>query len=783
MKALDHARLHTAALLHELAHLHTRAGAGAPAFPYPEWYQPDLLPAEIVARVTQTHYYALGQEPMAPASMADVSLQPILATLAGSSTPNRLLPTALQVDETAFPAAPLSPSEYQAACRALWAELCAAAAEIRHLPAAEYPQRLRPLLEWHTSNVSGPDGPRDLSWYVRAHTRAAFALALAEQPFDGGQQLLLLGGELSGIQGFLYDIGSTLAAKLLKGRSFYLHLLCDSIRLHVLQALGLDEGQTLIDSGGRFLLLVPVQETSVIDTLREIIEAQLWKNHREKLGFHLASVSMDPADLLRAGGLSECLSALEAALQAARRRPMASLIALYPGLLFTPQGQGGAVRRDDLTGQELSLQEAAQVRDIRLEEEDQQELRVSEVTWLQLELGKQLKGAAYWLTRLTAPDAGDEEYWVQPLGLTVWHRLVNEKAELKYFLRPGTRVRRINPGSFDEAKAGFVWYGGAKFPLNGEEIATFDEVASLPASEEESHAQRGRALVRLAHLRMDVDDLGIGLRRNQQSLTRYIAISRALDLFFKGHLEWLRDQPVYRDHTVLVYAGGDDLYAVGAWDVVARWAMAVRENFRRYCGGGMLPGISGGIVLTGRRHPVAHAAQLAGEAERAAKAHVLGGSLKDSLCLFDQPLRWGEELPQLQGLRDQLEGFIQKGILNPGLLQKLMRHHTDSIAQSKASKVEDTPPLQRWQFTAAWDLVRYREVLEKRLRDAKSDREALRTALQFLQDHILELYNGPASIADLPERVTRLGIAARWAELRLRSGVVSDSTNLLIPQS
>ncbi|MDR1170540.1 MAG: type III-A CRISPR-associated protein Cas10/Csm1, partial [Prevotellaceae bacterium] len=71
--------------------------------------------------------------------------------------------------------------------------------------------------------------------------------------------VLLLGGDLSGIQKFIYNIASRKAAVSLKGRSFYLQLLIDSViqRIITHADINVNVGNTVYSSGGKFYMLLP----------------------------------------------------------------------------------------------------------------------------------------------------------------------------------------------------------------------------------------------------------------------------------------------------------------------------------------------------------------------------------------------------------------------------------------------------------------------------------------------------------------------------------------------
>jgi Predicted hydrolase of the HD superfamily (permuted catalytic motifs) len=100
-----------------------------------------------------------------------------------------------------------------------------------------------------------PSGYADqISLYDFAKIKAALAVCLHENPEE---KLMLIGGSVSGVQTFLYDIISKNAAKNLKGRSFYMHLLADSAVFSLLKKLGLPRANVIYASGGSFFVLAP----------------------------------------------------------------------------------------------------------------------------------------------------------------------------------------------------------------------------------------------------------------------------------------------------------------------------------------------------------------------------------------------------------------------------------------------------------------------------------------------------------------------------------------------
>ena len=71
----------------------------------------------------------------------------------------------------------------------------------------------------------------------------------------------------------------------------------------------------------------------------------------------------------------------------------------------------------------------------------------------------------------------------------------------------------------------------------------------------------------------------------------------------------------------MIYSGGDDLFIVAAWSAAPHLAREIRERFARFVGGNPAWGLWAGITVVRPRHPVAAAAELAGEEEHRAKQY------------------------------------------------------------------------------------------------------------------------------------------------------------------
>lgn len=155
----------------------------------------------------------------------------------------------------------------------------------------------------------------------------------------------------------------------------------------------------------------------------------------------------------------------------------------------------------------------------------------------------------------------------------------------------------------------------------------------------EGLADQAQGIRRIAVCRMDVDNLGqafiAGFERIDQTdpaekmkhvnLFRAAAFSRQMSLFFKYYINGL----LQGLSVSIVYAGGDDVFLVGAWNDTLETALRIQKHLRSYSCGALT--ISAGIGLFDDHYPIRAAAEQTAELEDEAKK--LPG--KCAVALFD----------------------------------------------------------------------------------------------------------------------------------------------------
>ena len=146
-----------------------------------------------------------------------------------------------------------------------------------------------------------------------------------------------------------------------------------------------------------------------------------------------------------------------------------------------------------------------------------------------------------------------------------------------------------------------------------------------------SKNENGLGIKRLAVVRLDVDDLGAAFMAgfSQQgdgqysTLSRSATFSRSMSLFFKVYInQFASDKKLS-----IIYAGGDDVFAIGSWQDIIAFTVELRQNFIKWTNGKLT--LSAGIGLIADKTPISLMAHQTGELEEAAK-----GNEKDSISLF-----------------------------------------------------------------------------------------------------------------------------------------------------
>ncbi len=581
----------------------------------------------------------------------------------------------LRVDEMAlFPVSEMEESAVQRAYRDLWEKFCRDAAALRdaHAQGGNLPVYLDSLLlllqryTWCVPSAYYRALP-DVSLYDHSRATAALAACLLgkdeaaldrmlEAPRTQVDEVaLLVGGDISGVQGFIYTITARGAASALRGRSFYLQLLTEAVARYVLRRLALPMTNLLYQGGGSFYLLARPSDRDELRGIQRDVSRILLAHHQGDLYLALEAVPLAAADFYD-GRISGRWRELGERVRKAKQRRFAEL-GDDLAALFQPEGHGG--------NQDQECQVCGREHPKTKREE---EVRKCPPCRSYENLGDDLRRARYlWLAEIELPPVSQRLLEVVPSG---W-----EKALEAFGLRAGAVqnfpqapradgprwVLALKDEAMEDLRPDAQTVVGRRFLVNVTPILTEKEYQALqgrikglpvPGSVKPFEVMEAQStgIQRLGVLRMDVDDLGKlfsdGFGENA-TLSRIAALSFAISLFFEGWVEVLAERIGETTdgggRLYSIYSGGDDLFFVGSWDAVVELARAIRADLARFTAH---PGIhaSAGIALVGGKYPLYQAAEDAGRAESQAKGfrRKMNGQefRKDAISFLSQALSW-----------------------------------------------------------------------------------------------------------------------------------------------
>ena len=234
----------------------------------------------------------------------------------------------------------------------------------------------------------------------------------------------------------------------------------------------------------------------------------------------------------------------------------------------------------------------------------------------------------------------------------------------------------------------------------------------------------------LGVLRMDVDNLGIAFQ-SCKTQEEYKYFSERLTHFFKQDLDKLWHE-IYHDDTDIIYAGGDDVFIVGKWNVVIDFAERIYKEFKQTFQECTL---SAGLIIVSGKFPIAKAAELAGEAEDIAKAY--NNKEKNAFCFLGRAVSWNKEFEEVKQQKAHFVKLIDNGMPR-SILHRMMQFYDMQ---------------QRGEMRYLWNAAYYLKRFCERNKDIKGVKE-------LCSDLKKEIPNS--------QELANIALAARWAELETK---------------
>lgn len=619
--------------------------------------------------------------------------------------------------------------------------------ELLNLPldmgVGHYTASLTALLEEYTWCIPSSTyrALSDISLYDHAVTTAAIAQALAvfHDTHNGapGEQagtqakFLLLGGDLSGIQNYIFNLDKSHGsgvAKLFRARSFFLQALTRSVIIELLGRLQLLPVARIMDAGGRFILLLPATE-KVRTLLPEFdleVQKDFFDRFRGELSLNLCwSVTLAEKDF-QLERFQHHLDHFNDALEARKLQKFDKLLASGHSPVID-QDYAAYSNGDCLVCHvRPAVSEEPKLCKMCAQQIEQIGTHLPRCQFLVFDRGNCDAIPLFSTLTLQLTDKVDpaahqqapEIVAIRQRGRFAYHPIA---AHLPLIQEADiARWRRWGELAGDEQNGPVI----DEEPVIAGEPKTFNLLALSSREEIDSGRPIGRSF--LGTLKADVDNLGIifsiGLQ-DRLSISRFASLARMLNHFFSDDMvRWIQSD--YPDLYV-VFGGGDDLFLIGPWRQMVAFAQALNDRFQRFVADRPQVTLSAGLAVTKPALPVhAMAAQAEAQLHRAKNQ-----ARKNAVSLLATTVQW-PDFARLMQQAQWLYDLIRNGQITRGLVNRLFYYGRQRRA-FLAGDIRQGIFLSHMQYDFA------RNVTEKSVPDPLQRAQIL--AIQqdtFLLDHI-----------------------------------------------
>lgn len=513
----------------------------------------------------------------------------------------------------------------------------------------------------------------DSSLYDHSRTVTALAACLyqyhvnsetmaVDQIKDRSQdKFLLLSGDLSGIQRFIFAIahlGAGKVAKRLRARSFFVSRITQIAAAQLLDTLGLPHVNQTVSAGGKFVLLLPNT-----DKVKAVIaeKQRFWQNwlHDEFQGLLSINLAQQPlsGDDLMNKRITERFDQLNQKLALAKHRPLDVFL------------QNGDSWNED----------AFVVPEALIKDESASGLYDIPSPYDEERLGTALPKAKC-LAVYPNAENGDYRLFDWSFSVADESAYFGSKALSIHSFKRGAENQQIDP-----ATPVYYEYRASHIPLCDQEHFDAlddnpDEVRvgqPLPFTELARQTQGRKSI---AYLKADVDNLGLLLKEglswhpNGWTLSKITSFSRSLEYFFAGRIHnLLSGEDGQFKYIYTVFSGGDDVLLVGPWDVIHDFALRLHQEWKAFTADNPQLTLSLGITLERPLTPVWAAAEEAEEALNAAKRIQAYDDEppKDQIVSFNHVMKWYDAEYVFEEI-DRVSGWLANGDISSSFARNLI---------------------------------------------------------------------------------------------------------------
>lgn len=534
----------------------------------------------------------------------------------------------------------------------------------------------------------------DISLFDHLKSTSALALASYEyhkekdilekgnQPNKKTEQFVVLVGDVSGIQSFIYDgIKAEGAAKTLRGKSFFVKMISDAIALYLIKEFKLSLANIILTAGGKFYILLYNTKNLMekVEKIKKKLNDYLYKEFFGQLFVNIVTIKTNGEEI--AERFNKILEKGNRELNQQKDKRFFEQIKINP--IFDIE-----YRNDGTTALD------------RLNEKFK-------------EMGGKIPKAKFIGIRYSNEADNKETFEVIDM-MSIQFFNSKEEIDISNKKNKIDLVITLNNIEIVENYPTILRFISNYAPLDKEK-------SSLKSFDDISKAATGNK--KIAVYKADVDNLGmifsIGLKKNKnisdeelekieeddekdyRSISRISTLSRNMEYFFsywmnavfeKGKAAiWLgriKKEIDFSDIYVL-YSGGDDLVIIGPWDKIIYVSYFIRKNFEKYVTENNEVTLSGGVAISHPKLQIINGIEMAGEFEEKSKEI---DKEKNALTLFNKSFKW-DKFEKIFEFAEKLQKIYgneeEKGIITQAFLYRCLRYTEMAEKLYTSLKIEE----------------------------------------------------------------------------------------------
>jgi len=562
------------------------------------------------------------------------------------------------------------------------------------------------------------------------------------------EDFLLIAGDISGIQDFIYSVTSEKALKGLRGRSYYLQLISEIISKVILDIFNLPTANLLYCGGGHFFILLPYKEaiSEKLKELREKIDSIILKAHHGRLAFILDWVLLSYADFF----IKFCSIWAEVSIKLGekKKKRFASLFVSpkleeYWSDIMGPFDEGGEKRACSICGEELKKEKeefCSLCSSFASLSDDLSRAKGICIEKVKPKPLSELKGELTWKDIVLALGF-DCKFW----------RREKEEEKKEEIQRYHSNYFLFNSTDFAGRCVGYKFIANRITGPDGDTLTL------------ENIARAAEGIKKWGVLRADIDNLGLFFEkgfRGDKTISRVSMLSSILSLYFGARLNYLHLLKGIKgneelknglNNIYIAYSGGDDLFLIGPWSILPLLAEKIYEDFRQFTCNKLA--LSAGIYLApSKKFPIYRAAREAGSAEEQAKRDG-----RNRISFLEKSIEW-DKLNEIEEMAYKIKRLITE---RPEKIECGEKKHSQPVSRALLSILYDAyleRELREKNEIPMERLWRLFYVFKRIMSKHKDDDEKIKELESLLNKKIIVDY----------EIYPELNIAVRWAEYLTR---------------